>query len=175
MRRLLLLRHAKAERLQPGERDHDRRLAERGREDALQAGAYLSRHGDMPDQVIVSPATRTRETWELVAAGLTPQPPVVFEPRVYDASPETLLAIVQETAPGVRTLMMVGHNPGLHDLATHLIGTGDVDTRQSLREAFPTCGLAIVEFAFDRWNRLHAQAGRLERFVTPRSIAAATD
>ncbi len=175
MRRLLLLRHAKAERSQDGGRDHDRRLSERGRRDAQQAGAYLARHGDMPNQVIVSPATRTRETWELAATALTPRPPFVFEPRVYEASLQTLLAIVQKTAPGVQSLMMIGHNPGMHELAAHLIGTGDVDTRQRLLEAFPTSGLAIIDFAFDRWDRLHAQAGRLERFVTPRSIAAATD
>ena len=175
MRRLLLLRHAKAERSRPGERDHDRRLDERGRGDAPVIGAYLARHGYAPDRVIVSPAARTRETWELVGPALPRRTPVDFEPRVYEASPQTLLAVVRETDPGVQTLLLVGHNPGLQDLATRLVATGDIETRQRLAEAFPTSGLAIIDFALDGWRRLHPQAGRLEHFVTPRSIAAATD
>ena len=70
MRRLLLLRHAKAERSQPGGRDHDRVLTQRGRADAKTLGAYLARHRLVPDRALVSTAARTRETWERVAPGL---------------------------------------------------------------------------------------------------------
>ena len=76
MRRLLLLRHAKAEKAQPGERDHERKLAARGRDDAPQLGTYLVRHGLVPDLVVVSTAARARETWELAAAAFADPPRV---------------------------------------------------------------------------------------------------
>lgn len=175
MRRLLLLRHAKAERAEPSERDFDRRLAARGREDASLVGAYLARHGFVPDRIVVSPAARTRETWDLVAAALPKPPKAKFEERIYDASPEALLAIARETKPEVQTLFMIGHNPGFHELAVTLVATGDIEARQRLNEGMPTCGLAIVEFALDRWDRLHPQSGRLSHFLTRHSIGASTD
>jgi phosphohistidine phosphatase len=175
MRRLLLLRHAKAERSRPGERDHDRRLAERGRSDAPKLGAYMAKHGYLPDCVVVSTSARTRETWSLAAEALPGKPKVVFEERVYESTPRALLQVIRETGPRIHTLLMIGHNPSIQELAVQLIATGDVETRQRLQEGFPTSGLAIIEFALDRWDRVHAQAGRLEHFITPRSIAAATD
>jgi phosphohistidine phosphatase len=173
MLRLLLLRHAKAERSRPGERDHDRRLAERGRDDAPRLGAYMAKHRYLPDQVVVSTSARTRETWDLVAAEMPGKPKVAFEERVYESTPRALLQVIKETGPKVRTLLMIGHNPSMHELAVQLIATGDIDMRQQLLEAFPTAALAVIEFKLDGWDRVHAQAGRLEHFVTPRAIAAA--
>ena len=78
--------------------------------------------------------------------------------------------------PGdVHALLLVGHNPGLADLAAHLVGTGDVETRQKLLEKFPTAGLAVIDFPLDDWRKLHAKAGRLDRFVAPRAIERAAD
>jgi phosphohistidine phosphatase len=170
---LLLLRHAKAERSRPGERDHDRRLAERGRNDAPRLGVYMAKHGYLPDRVVVSTSARTRETWNLAADAMPGKPKVVFEERVYESTPSALLQVIKETGPKVRTLLMIGHNPGMHELAVQLIATGDIDMRQQLQEAFPTSALAVIEFKLDGWDKLHSQAGRLEHFVTPRSIAAA--
>ncbi len=174
MHRLLLLRHSKAEKGRPGERDFDRPLAGRGREHAPQVGAYLAKHAAI-DLALVSPAVRTRETWALVAAELAGTPKVAFEQRIYDAAPGTLLAIVRDTKRSVRNLLMVGHNPGLHEIATMLTATGDIESRQQLKEGLPTSGLVIIEFAVDGWDRLHAQSGRLEHFITPRSLASASD
>jgi phosphohistidine phosphatase len=175
MRRLLLLRHAKAEKARPGERDFDRPLAERGRYHAPQVGAYLAKHAAAIDLALVSPAARTRETWELVAAELTGAPKAVLDPRIYDAAPETLFAVVKDAKKSVRNLLMVGHNPALHELATLLTATGDIEARQQLNEGLPTSGLVVIEFAFDEWSRLHAQSGRLAHFITPHSIASAID
>ena len=102
MRRLLLLRHAKAERLQPGGRDQDRVLAARGRVAAKTLGAYLARHAFIPDRAMVSTAARTRETWTLLAAAMGQAPPASFEERLYDASPETILQAVKATGPDTR-------------------------------------------------------------------------
>jgi phosphohistidine phosphatase len=174
MRRLLLLRHAKTERAGPGERDRDRKLAERGRTDALATGNYIVRHRLFPDLVLISPTARTQETWSLVAASFAKPPRLVTDDRIYNAGSETLAELIQESG-AAQTLLVVGHNPGLHDLALQLVGSGDVATRAALNEKLPTSGLVVIDFAFDDWSRLHDHSGRLERFVSPRLIAAATD
>jgi phosphohistidine phosphatase len=175
MRRLLLLRHAKAERAQPGGRDQDRTLAARGQHDARKLGVYLARHGFIPDQAVVSTSARTRETWALVAAAFDKEPAAEYEDRIYEAAPEAILKVVQEANPRAKTVLLVGHNPGLQELAAMLIASGDVETRQRLKEEFPTSALAAIQFAVDDWHNVHLHGGRLEHFVTPDSLKAATD
>jgi phosphohistidine phosphatase len=174
MRRLLLLRHAKAERAKPNGRDHERALEERGRADARRIGGYLARHNFVPDRALVSPATRTRETWALASQALEQTPAADFDERIYEATPQAILKAIQETPPNVRTLLVIGHNPGLQELAAQLIAAGDVEARQRLKEHFPTSALAAIGIASD-WGGLHPHAGRLEHFVTPHSLEAATD
>ncbi len=174
MRRLLLLRHAKTERPGPGQRDRDRKLIKRGRADAPVIGAYMARHGLVPDLALVSPATRAAETWTLVAAPFGREPRVVKDERIYNATVETLIGIIRDTRDA-QMLLVVGHNPGLHDLAVRLIAAGDVETRERVVEKLPTSGLVVIDLTFDDWSKLHPSSGRLERFVTPRLIEAATD
>jgi phosphohistidine phosphatase len=174
MDRLLLLRHAKTERAAAGERDRDRKLTARGRADAPLIGAYMVRHRLMPDLVLSSPTARAEETLAQVAAAFAKQPRIVRDERIYNASPETLVRLIRETRDA-KTLLVIGHNPGLHELALRLIASGDITTREQLNEKLPTSGLVVIDFAFDDWSRLHAHSGRLERFISPRSIPAATD
>jgi len=174
MRRLLLLRHAKAERAEPGEPDIERALAERGRKDAARIGAYMAGHSLTPDRVAISPATRTQETWKCTATAFRPAPAATTAERLYDATPHTILAVIKGMPATAHTLLVVGHNPGLHELALMLIASGDIDARERLREKLPTSGLAIIDFPIDDWARLHPQSGRLERFVSPRSLDAET-
>lgn len=174
MRRLLLFRHSKAERSAPGQEDMSRALMERGRKDAGRIGAYMASHTLRPDRVLVSPSARTQETWKYAAAAFKPAPGATTEEKLYDASPHTIFGVIKEAPASVHTLLAVGHNPGLHELALMLIASGDVDARERLREKLPTSGLVIIDFAFDDWSKLHPQSGRLERFVTPRSLDAAT-
>ena len=175
MRRLLLLRHAKAERLQPGGRDQDRVLAQRGRADAKTLGAYLARHAFIPDRAVVSTAARTRETWTLLAAAMGKMPPVSFVERLYDASPDTILRAIKATGADTGTLMVIGHNPGLQVLAATLVASGDIEARERLGREFPTSALVVIGFAVESWNGVHPRGGRLEHFVTPKWLAAATD
>jgi phosphohistidine phosphatase len=170
MRRLLLFRHAKAERLQPGVPDSDRVLTERGRADAARMGVYIARHELAPDRALVSPSARTRETWALAAAALRPGPAANTDRRIYEATPQGLFNIVAGTDSSARTPILVGHNPGLHELALLLIAAGDVEMRERLREELPTSGLVVIDFAFDDWSQLHARCGRLERFVSPQAL-----
>ena len=94
-------------------------------------------------------------------------------PRLYNAGADAIIALVKGTAPTVRTLLVVGHNPGLQDAARRLIASGDVETRKRLDEGLPTSGLAVIDFAGKDWRKLHPHGGRLERLVSPRSLAEA--
>jgi phosphohistidine phosphatase len=175
MLRLLLLRHAKTERAEPGERDRDRKLMPRGESDAQLIGTYMVQHALLPDLVVLSPATRTVQTWSRIAAALSGVPRVTQDERIYNASAETLADVIREGGGDAPTLLLIGHNPGMHDLAVELIGSGDVAAREDLKERLPTSGLIVIDFAFDDWAALQDQAGRLVRYVSPRLIESATD
>jgi len=170
MRRLLLLRHSKAERSLPGAGDRERALIERGRKDAAKIGAYMAGHALKPDRVLVSPAARCQQTWQAAAGAFKPAPPAISVDKLYDASEHTIFAVIKDAPAAAHSLLVVGHNPGLHEFALMLIAAGDVDAREHLREKLPTSGLVIIDFAFDDWRKLHPHCGRLERFVSPKSL-----
>ena len=174
MLRLMLLRHAKSN-WPTGVADPDRPLAARGREAAPVMGRYLANELLLPDLVLVSPALRTAETWQLVAPMLPEKPGTRYEPRIYEAKVERLLRVVQETEPGVRTLLMIGHNPGFEDLAALLTGHGDRYAAARMSQKFPTCGLAVLDFAVEDWRDVELRGGRLDRFVTPASLGEGPD
>ncbi len=174
MRRLYLLRHAKTEPGEPGKPDRKRALIERGRADAGLIGVYLDRHKLMPEHVLLSPALRTQETWKYMTAAMRQAPSAATEDVLYDAGAAELMAVIGGTADKTQSLMIVAHNPTLHEVALTLVASGDVDTRERLREGLPTMGLVVIDFAFDEWKKLHPQSGRLERFVTPKSLDPAT-
>jgi phosphohistidine phosphatase len=175
MRRLILFRHAKAEPSEPGLQDRARALTERGRKDAAKIGAYMASHALVPDRVVISPAARTQQTWKHTANAFRPVPGATTADQLYDATPHAIFAVIKDAPVSAHTLMVVGHNPGLHEVALMLIASGDIEARERLREKLPTCGLVIIDFAFDDWTKLHPQSGRLERFVSPKSLEAATN
>jgi phosphohistidine phosphatase len=174
MRRLMLLRHAKSD-WATGLRDQDRPLNERGREAAPRMGAYMARHGLVPDLVVASTATRVRETLDLLLPSFAAAPRIAPDERLYGTGPDVLLDIIKETPRTVHALLLVGHNPALAELAGLLMASGDVETRQRLIEKFPTAGLAVIDFAFDDWRKVHPKSGRLDRFVVPRMLEAEPD
>jgi phosphohistidine phosphatase len=175
MRRLLLFRHAKAERAIPGTPDRDRPLIERGRKDAARIGSYMATHGLLPERVLISPSVRTQETWKVAAAEFKREPGATSVEKLYDATVHAVFAVIKDAPRTAHTLLVLGHNPGLHELALMLIASGDVEARERLREKLPTSGLVIIDFAFDDWVRLHPHSGRLERFVSPRTLEAAAN
>jgi phosphohistidine phosphatase len=175
MRRLMLLRHAKSDWSMPGQRDHDRPLAPRGRKAAPLIGRYMAEQAMIPDHAIVSTATRTRETWRLLAEMFPTTPPADFEDRIYEASPRDILATIAQAPASAQSLLVVGHNPGFHETANLLVDSGDKGMRQSLSEKFPTAALAVIDFDIDDWAAIRPGGGRLKRFVTPRAVGAAND
>jgi phosphohistidine phosphatase len=174
MRRLMLLRHAKSD-WATGLRDRDRPLNERGREAAPRMGAYMARHGLVPDLIIASTATRVRETLDLLLPSFPEAPHIAHDEKLYETEPEVLLDIIKEAPRTVHALLLVGHNPSLAELAGLLMASGDVETRQRLIEKFPTAGLAVIDFAFDDWRKVHPKSGRLDRFVVPRMLESEPD
>ncbi|MEA1830822.1 histidine phosphatase family protein [Methylobacterium durans] len=173
MRRLILLRHAKSDRA-PGLRDLDRPLNPRGRQAAPFMGRYLADQGLRPDLALVSPSVRTQETWEAAAAALgTVRTETVR--TIYEAPASALLAAVRDAPDEAGSLILVGHNPGMQDLAVKLVGRGDAAARGRLRTQFPTAAVAVIDFEAGAWSEIGWGAGTLERFVRPRELAADLD
>jgi len=174
MRRLMLLRHAKTENDAPSGRDQDRRLDDRGRSDAAEIGGWIARHPPFPDSVLVSPAIRAHQTWEIAWAAmkdLVPQPHLELLPELYGADPSQLLQTIHAaSATDSQRLMVVGHNPGMHELALALAGSGDDAGRRALADNLPTSGLAIFDFAVDDWADVAFRRGRLVLFVSPKVL-----
>ena len=179
MRRLMLLRHAKTETDAPSGRDQDRRLDERGHRDAAQIGDWIASHPPFPDTVLVSPAVRARETWDLaweVMKGRVNAPQVELLPELYGADPGQLLETIRTaTIPAhpkkqVKQLMLVGHNPGMHELGLMLMGSGDAGSRKALTDNLPTAGLAVFDFDVKDWDDVAYRRGKLVLFVSPKLL-----
>lgn len=169
---LSLLRHGKSSRDDTDLDDHERPLADRGRRAAASMGAYIAGHGLAPDLVICSSALRARETLDILLSQLAPpEPQTVIEPVLYMASASLMMQVIRQTATGVRHLLIVAHNPGLHGLALDLTGSGLRRDIASMAVKFPTCALAVLAFETDNWEDVRPAAGRLDRFVPARSLA----
>ncbi|MFM9134126.1 MAG: SixA phosphatase family protein [bacterium] len=165
-RTLILLRHAKSA-YPPGVADHDRPLAPRGQADAPAAGRWLAEVHPEIDAVVLSPARRTRETWALVSdEAREPWPEPVVEPRVYEAEARTLLDVVRALPPSASKALVIGHNPGLEDLAIVLAGDADPEALRRLALKFPTSAIAVVEVTGE-WADL-PRGARLSRVEVPR-------
>ena len=174
MKRLILLRHAKAVGDRPGLEDRDRILADRGRADAIRMGQFLHEEDCVPERVICSPAARTRQTLELVLPQLGASPDVQVRDELYLARWLTILTLIRQTPNVAASLMVVGHNPGLEDCARKLARPpGDAQGRklhEALRQNYPTGAVAVLDFDVADWNRVEAGEGELEHFVSPKDL-----
>jgi phosphohistidine phosphatase len=163
MKRLVVVRHAKATH-KPGFADADRPLTGRGRRDAKAAGEWLLGQRLIPDQVLCSTSCRTRQTWDQLAAALAAGQDleIQYDSRLYEAADDDVLDIIGATPDDVRTLMIVGHNPAMEQVAASLTGQGDL--------AFPTTAIAVIDLG--SWARLVPGAGSAHAFWTPGSAGS---
>lgn len=166
-----LLRHAKSSRDDATLADIARPLAERGRRDALRMAAWMALNGIKPDLVLCSTSVRTRETLALVAPAVAPAVATRFEASLYHAEADVLLRKVQGLSSAKQHVLLIGHNPGFHDLALSLIGAGDKGLRASLAEKFSTCGCAVLTFAGSDWASVAPKAGALTHWMAPKRLA----
>ncbi|QOZ78316.1 histidine phosphatase family protein [Bradyrhizobium sp. CCBAU 53351] len=178
MRRLMLLRHAKTETDAPSGRDQDRRLDDRGHRDAAQIGDWIATHPPFPDTVLVSHAVRARQTWDTAWAAMkdrVPVPQVEILPELYGADPAQILdSIRTATAPAnPRQLLLVAHNPGMHEAALMLMGGGDPAGAKALADNLPTSGLAIFDFDVKDWGDVAYRRGKLVLFTSPKLLRSA--
>ncbi len=169
MRRLMLLRHAKSD-WPEGVDDHERPLAKRGKQASPLMGIYMAEEGLLPDLVITSTARRARETWELVRAAFARDIAQNREPRFYDAPALNIMDIIKKTRPDVHVLLLVGHNPGFHELALRFIGEARQSDLLRLQQKYPTAGLVVIDFDVESWTDIGEDLGQLQRFVTPKSL-----
>lgn len=167
---LSLLRHAKSDWSTPGMDDFDRPLAPRGLDAAPRMGAYMAHEGLKPQLVLCSAAVRTRQTLDLVLPHLATKPEISYERGLYLASAATLLKRLQQLPEDVSHAMLVGHDPGMHEIAVALAGEGERGALCALARKFPTAGLAVFRFDGARWSEIAKGKGRLLRFVTPRAL-----
>lgn len=169
MKTIYLLRHAKSAWDQPDLEDHDRPLDDRGQRAAAVMAVYIGQAGLRPDSVLCSTATRTRQTLERVQAVLG-TPMIRYDPGVYLADAKRLLARLQDQPATCASLLVIGHNPGMEELAGWLVGSGDKALRAKMRAKFPTAALAVIEAAIDDWRELAPGRGRLVDFRTPKDL-----
>jgi phosphohistidine phosphatase len=173
---LTLLRHAKSSWTELGPEgrpveDYDRPLANRGMRDAPAIAAWMAGARLAPDMVLCSPAARTRQTWALVRQQIhSRNPPVEYRHELYLIGSLALLQRLQNTSGHAAHVLVVGHNPGLGELAIMLAGHGAPSLRLALAEKFPTCGVAVIDFELPIWRAIAPGKGRLREFMTPKSL-----
>lgn len=170
MKTLTLLRHAKSGWDDPVARDFDRPLNPKGQRAAALIGRHLQAIDARFDHIIASPAVRVVETIDHVAksygATITPE----WERRIYLASAATLLDLIGALPASATSVLMVGHNPGLEDLALMLAREDGSAGRVAIEEKFPTASLAELQFEGDDWSAVAAGTGTLARFTRPRDL-----
>jgi phosphohistidine phosphatase len=168
VKELYLLRHAKSSWDDPGLADRDRPLAPRGKRAAALIADHLRERGNVPALVLSSDARRARQTLKPVERVLGGQSQVLVEEGLYGATAPELLDRLRSVADAVPSVMLVGHNPGLQDLALLLSRPGG--RREAVAEKFPTGALALLELDVDGWAQLREGAGLLSELVLPRDL-----
>lgn len=173
MRRLLLIRHAKAEPSM-GRDDYERALTDRGRGDARRVAEFLETKGLVPDVLVHSGALRARQTAETFSSTWRRRIGLAEEPGLYDATEGMLLARVRGLDNGRPNVGLVGHNPGLGELAVALAGSGAFPDLRRMAAKFPTCAVAVLEFPVESWNDVERGGALLALFATPAELDAGT-
>ena len=172
MKRLYLLRHAKAVPADPQLDDHARELTVRGMHDASAIARYIRKNGFAPQLVMASTSARTRQTAELVLREIEAR--AEYREALYLAEPGKILGLLQAAPQSISDLMVVGHNPGLEELAGKLarepVRRKERARRDVLEEKFPTAALAVLDFDIGKWRDISPGEGELADFVRPKDL-----
>jgi phosphohistidine phosphatase len=172
MKRLYLLRHAKAVPADPALDDHARELTVRGMHDAGAMARYLRKNGFLPGLLLISTSARTRQTADLVLREMDAK--TDYRDALYLAEAGKILGLVQGVPQAVEGVMVVGHNPGLEQLAGLLarepVRRKERERRDVLEEKFPTAALAVLDFDIGKWRDIQPGTGKLTDFVRPKDL-----
>lgn len=172
MKTIFLLRHAKSSWKDPGLADIDRPLNKRGKKSAKTLAAHMAAEGIQPDLVLCSAAKRTLSTLRRVRKGFGADVATIVDESYYHAGVGDWMRHLLDIKPGVQSAMIIGHNPGIEELAHHLIGGGDEDAYGRLSFKYPTGGLAVMTANIGNWRTLKRGSARLVSFVCPRDLAS---
>ena len=170
MKQLAILRHAKSDWGNPGLTDFDRPLNKRGRKAAKKIGRELKGRGLAFDQIVSSPAQRAKETVERFRIGYEQDCSVRFDPTIYLASTGTLLGLVNGLPDDAGTVMIVGHNPGFHDIVLRLTRENGDGLREKVGANFPTGAFALIDFPADKWADVEPATGEIRQVIFPREL-----
>jgi len=175
MKHLYLLRHAKSSWGDPGLSDFDRPLAPRGKRAASRIADHLRQRGCQFDLVLCSAARRAADTWRPIAAALTYEAPVSRERSLYLAGDDNLMNRLRSLDEKVCSVLLIGHNPDLEELADALCAGGEAGALRRIAAKYPTGALATIKLDTPRWPELAVGAGYLESFVVPRDLESRLD
>ncbi|HEY6048001.1 MAG TPA: histidine phosphatase family protein [Sphingomicrobium sp.] len=167
---LTIMRHAKSSWDDANATDFERPLNERGRKAAERMGRELRSRRFRFDQVIASPAVRVRETVKMLAEGYGEPLDVRFEPQLYGASLGDLLHLVRSIPSAVHAPLLVGHNPGLHELVLALSNDKADDLRGKITGKFPTAAVAVIALPAVRWDEVEPHSGEIRELILPKEL-----
>lgn len=173
MKTIFLLRHAKSDWGNPMLKDHDRALNERGRDAAPKMAAYIKSKKYKPDIVLCSTARRTVETYDLVKEALG-DVPVKFEESLYLAEMRNLVERIKWLDDDLKSVLMIGHNPGLEQLANTLTRSPKKEDEEKLhkrmRDKFATASFVVIKMPVEQWREVKSGIGKLKDFMRPKDL-----
>lgn len=173
MKTLGIFRHAKSDWNDARLRDFDRPLNKRGRAGAAIMGKHIREHAVGWKRILASPAVRVTQTIELAGEAAGETPPITWDRRIYLANSATLMDVLREQDDNPRSILLVGHNPGLEDLIFDLVpDDGSSPQRDVVEDKFPTAAYAVVQLEIETWAELAENCGRLVHLVRPRDLDA---
>lgn len=161
MKRLYVLRHAKSSWDDASLADYDRPLNDRGLETAPFMGRLMRERGYLPDAVLSSPANRARTTAKLASEADEVRSAILYDERIYEASPQTLIKVLTTVDDNTASAMVVGHNPGMEGLVRLLTGE---------TAAMPTAGLAVIDLDIENWSEIDHLSGKLVEVLRPKEV-----
>ena len=168
---LTLFRHAKSGWDDPVARDFDRPLNKRGEKAAVTMGKWVKDNSLTFDHVVASPAVRVIDTIDQFVKGTGERIDATWDRRIYLASSATLMDVLREQSDEFKSVLMVGHNPGMEDLVFDIVpGDGSSPLRDVVWEKYPTAAIARMELGIDSWGKIDRKCGRLTHFIRPRDL-----
>lgn len=169
---LYILRHAKAAPQEGAQDDHDRPLTERGERDAYKIGEYMREVGISPGHVLCSTSLRTRQTLQALERGMDRPLATHFDGQLYLASPRNVLDVLSREVHDKNSVLIIGHNPTLHQLTNDLVDSGEQALMDELSAHFPTACLAEIHYPAEDWHDIGPKRGTLKRLVSPMHLTA---
>ena len=167
---LTMLRHAKSSWGDTSLSDKERPLNGRGKSQAQQMGTHLTQKEIEPELIICSTAKRARQTLKQIMTHWQTNANVIYEDRLYLASTNSIVTLLAEHGSSVSHIMIIGHNPGFHQLASTLADTGDENDLATLSQRYPTATLCVIKSKAEQWKNIDQNTGELAIFTTPKSL-----